>query len=90
MAKNIHRGSELSNISETWDQNERNLHEGNAASSAGTTENTAGTGNEDLDEVIRKEASEYDHSNKEDRLLGGERATVNDDPDASSGDDSSL
>lgn len=86
MAKNIHKGNELSNISETWDQNERNKVSGNAPGGAGSTENTAATGNEDLDQVIKEEASEYDHAKKEDRLMGGERATLNDDPDANAPD----
>lgn len=75
MAKNIHKGSELSNISKTWDENERaRQNEGNATGEP----LPAATGNEDLDQVIRKEASEYDHANKEDRLMDGERATQRD------------
>ena len=81
MAKGIHKGTELNNISETWDQNERNLGSGNEASSTGGAMDAA-TGNRDLDQVIKEEASEYDHANKEDRLMDGERATLNDSPDA--------
>lgn len=75
MAKDIGKGSELSNISKTWDANERaRQNEGNAPG----TPLPAATGNEDLDQVIRQEASEYDQANKEDRLMDGERATHKD------------
>ena len=40
----------------------------------------AGVG-EDLQQVISEEAAEYDRDNKEDRLLSGDRASVNDDKD---------
>ncbi len=86
MAKNIHKGTELNNISETWDQNERNRAGGDTPSAAGAEDNAA-TGNADLDRVIKEEATEYDNTSSEDRLLGGERATLNDDPDASAGDE---
>lgn len=86
MENNKHKGTELNNISETWDQNERNREAGNTPAGAGTPETTAATGNEDLDQVIKAEASEYDRANKEDRILGGERATLNDDPDANAPD----
>lgn len=32
----------------------------------------------DLDRLVKQEASEYDNINKENRILGGDRATVND------------
>ncbi len=78
MAKGIHKGTELNNVSETWDQNERMRNSGNADS----TENTTGsetTGGNNLEQVIKEEAAEYDNDNKENRLLGGDRASVNDD-----------
>ena len=70
----IHKGTELNNVKETWDQNERNRESGNAPG----TERGAGTDN-DLQRVIQEEAAEYDNANKEERILGGERATVRDD-----------
>ena len=72
MAKSIGKGSELSNISRTWDENERNRQdEGNNTGEP----LPAATGNEDLDQVIREEASEYDQTSLEDRLLDTERST---------------
>ena len=76
MAKDMHKGTELSNITKTWDENERARQ--NEQGAAPGEPLPAATGNEDLDQVIRQEASEYDHANKEERLLDGERATVND------------
>lgn len=77
MAKGIHKGTEFNNIQETWNQNER--------TGAGTdipdqpVSTTANTGRSDLDRVIEEEATEYDTTNKEDQLLSGDRASVNDD-----------
>lgn len=68
MAKNIHKGTELNNVKETWQQNER--------SGAGTSESSSTDKN--LKRVIKKEASEYEDANKEERLLSGDRASVND------------
>jgi hypothetical protein len=83
MENENHKGSEYNNIIETWEQNERNRQNGNAAAGAagGTDETTA---QNDLEQVIKQEANEYDNVNKEDRVLSGDRATVNDDPEASS------
>ena len=68
MAKNYHKGTELNNVRETWNRNEReHVKTGNPSSS------------ENLERMIEDEASEYDHANKEERLLTGERATLNDD-----------
>ena len=72
MATNNHKGSELRNVSETWDENERKRESGNAPQEAG-----AGLG-EDLERVIKEEATAYDQENSEDKLLSGERASVND------------
>jgi hypothetical protein len=71
MSKSIHKGTELNNIRETWEQNEKEQ----------TKTNGPVTGNESLEKKIEKEAREYDDANKGDRLLGGERASVNDDSD---------
>jgi rubrerythrin len=68
MSKSIHKGTELNNVKETWDQNEREQVNRNAPS---TTE-------ENLERVIEEESSEYDEANKEERLLSGDRASVND------------
>jgi hypothetical protein len=77
MENKIHKGSELNNVRETWDQNERLRASGNTAEteSATTSDATIGT---DLEQLIKKEASEYDNENKENRVLTGDRATVND------------
>lgn len=74
MAKNIHKGTELNNVKETWDQNERKR------SNAGTSSPTT---SENLEQEIKEEASEYENVNKEERLLSGDRASVNDDENAS-------
>ena len=76
MANEIRKGSELSNISETWDENERKRASGDAAD-ASSAPDTAPVGN-NLEQVIKEEAAEYDTVNKEDRVLGGDRATVDD------------
>jgi hypothetical protein len=62
------KGSELNNVRETWDRNERN--------SGGKPEGSPST---DLDQTIKEEAAEYDNSTHESRILGGDRATVSDD-----------
>jgi hypothetical protein len=71
----IHRGTELNNVNETWNQNERNRGNDDASGATGD----ATTVSNDLEQIIREEAAEYDRANKEERLLGGERATINDD-----------
>lgn len=81
MAKSIHKGTGLNNVSETWDQNERTR---DSASNAGN-ENIGGSdvpAASELDRIVRNEATEYDNENKENRLLSGDRASVNDDAGA--------
>lgn len=77
MENNTNKGSELNNVSETWDKNERLREKENLAGTEGNT-----TGEEapqsELEQLIKQEASEYDNENKENRILGGDRATVND------------
>ena len=68
MAKSIHKGTELNNVRETWDENEKK--EVNRISST--------SDDEGLDRVIKEESSEYDKANKEERLLGGDRGSVKD------------
>jgi hypothetical protein len=68
MSKNIHKGTELNNVKETWEQNEKERVNTNARS----------TTDENLDRVIKEESSEYDSANKEERLLDGDRASLND------------
>lgn len=75
----IHKGTELNNVNETWQQNER-MRQGREPSAGDIFTSPASTSNE-LDRTIKEEAAEYDNANKEDRILGGERATVNDDSD---------
>ncbi|HEY1114334.1 MAG TPA: hypothetical protein VGE66_12265 [Chitinophagaceae bacterium] len=72
MAKGIHKGTELNNIQETWNENERRRAAGEDVG------RQTGVG-EELQQVIREEAAEYDNNNKEERLLSGDRATINDD-----------
>ncbi len=74
MAKGIHKGTEYDNINETWNQNESRRERGEDIAASGTTQSDS-----DLQKVIQEEAAEYDNSNKEERILGGDRATVNDD-----------
>lgn len=68
MSNNIHKGTELNNVKETWRQNEKEQSNTSNSSSSG----------EPLDRTIKKEASEYDRADKEERLLRGDRASVND------------
>ncbi len=78
METNNHKGSEFKNVTETWDQNERQRASGNTGPTEGNTTDEAPPATE-LEQIIRQEASEYDNDNKENRVLGGDRATVNDD-----------
>jgi hypothetical protein len=68
MPKNIHKGTELNNVRETWEQNEKeNVNAGKPT-----------TTDENLERIIEEEALEYDNANKKERLLDGDRASVND------------
>ena len=73
MSNNIHKGTELNNVKETWRQNEKEQSEKEQSN----TNNPSSAG-ETLDRTIKKEASEYDRADKEERLLTGDRASVND------------
>jgi hypothetical protein len=75
MAKGIDKRSGLRNVSETWDQNERKRGSGDAP----VPDEPTAVG-EDLQQVIQEEAAEYDNANKEERVLGGDRATHSDNP----------
>ena len=77
MENSIHKGTEFNNIQETWNQNERTGAGSNATDQPISAPNN--TVRNDLDRVIEKEAIEYDSTNKEDQLLSGDRASVNDD-----------
>ena len=77
MKNNIHKGTELNNVSETWDRNEQNRQSEPWTDEGGKSENV--TEESDFDKLIKKEAAAYDNENKEARLLSGDRATVNDD-----------
>jgi hypothetical protein len=82
MAKGTHKGSKLANVAETWDQNERKREEaGGPEREAETSRSEEAITDNDLIRVIKEEAAEYDNENKENRLLGGQRATINDDAD---------
>jgi hypothetical protein len=74
----IHRGRELNNVKETWQQNEQQRRNDNAPGTPGRAGDAANA-DDDLQQTIKEEAAEYDKANKEERLLGGDRATVNDD-----------
>ncbi|HUC81633.1 MAG TPA: hypothetical protein VMR70_11995 [Flavisolibacter sp.] len=74
----IHKGSELNNVNETWQKNEQARQSGNAGGES-TSDITAI--NNDLQQTIQEEAAEYDNADKEERLLDGERASVNDKKD---------
>jgi midasin (ATPase involved in ribosome maturation) len=76
MENTSHKGTEFNNVQETWNQNERNLQNGTGAGSGSVADETAPKN--ELEELIRQEATEYDNANKEDRILDGDRATVND------------
>lgn len=76
MENQIKKGTGLINVSETWDENERKLKSGEPGGEELIRYNTSEQ--HDLDEVIHKEAAEYDNENNEDKILGGERASVND------------
>jgi hypothetical protein len=80
-----HRGTELNNVKETWDQNERLRQSGEAAGIDDATAGTTGVSRE-LEQTIREEAAEYDNANKEDRILDGDRATVSGDRSGGSDD----
>ena len=71
MANNIHKGKELNNIKETWEQNERNRDQNRNRNSPEERD--------EITRVIQEEAAEYDNMNSDEKLLGGERATINDD-----------
>ncbi|HEV7330427.1 MAG TPA: hypothetical protein VGN63_05250 [Flavisolibacter sp.] len=71
----IHKGNELNNVNETWRQNEQNRENEAAPQRLNTGSSNV---DEDLQNDIKEGAAEYDKANKEDRLLGGDRATVND------------
>lgn len=75
-----HKGSEFNNVSETWDQNERKRNSRNGPNNDTGADETAPAAG--LEQVIRREATEYDRENPEERTLSGERATSNDDIDA--------
>jgi hypothetical protein len=86
MAKGIRKGTELNNIRETWDQNERNLQDDKSSGSEDTG-TSAATGNEDLNQIIKEEAKQYDNENKLHNTLDGERASISDDVSKDSPDE---
>lgn len=74
MAKSTGKGTGLSNVQETWDENEKRGAEPVNPDSAGRPSSVS----DDLQKTIEEEAAAYDNSNSEDRLLGGDRASVDD------------
>ncbi len=83
----VHKGTELNNIQETWNQNER-MRENNEMPGTGDTGGDAAGVGDDLQRVIKEEAAEYDNANKEDRVLDGDRATVNNNNSGNASDES--
>ncbi|MCW3112597.1 MAG: hypothetical protein JWR18_993 [Segetibacter sp.] len=73
-----HKGTEFNNIIETWEQNERDRESGKIAGKDDVAAKEPASSS-DLEQVIKQEATEYDNENKENQLLSGDRATVNDD-----------
>lgn len=71
MAQQPHKGTELSNVSQTWEKNERER-----AQDTGAEDTPAAS---ELDRMVSEEAREYDNASAEDNLLGGDRASVRDD-----------
>lgn len=82
MENSNHKGSEYNNIIETWEQNEKKKENEPFGRIEDTSANEAPVQN-DLEQLIKKEAIEYENVNKEDRVLSGDRATINDDEDTS-------
>jgi hypothetical protein len=74
----IHKGTELNNVNETWNENERRRQQGEDSPMSGAR-GDAGAVPDELQKVIQEEAAEYDNTNKEAQLLSGDRATLNDD-----------
>jgi hypothetical protein len=77
MEPNNHNGTELNNVQETWNQNEKLRANEETGETTNNAPEDAAPATE-LDRIIKEEASEYDNENKENRLLGGDRASVND------------
>ena len=75
MPINNHNGTELNNVKETWDQNEKERANRGEAADDVISDTAPATA---LDQIIQDKASEYDNENKENRLLSGDRASVND------------
>jgi len=75
MENNHHKSTELNNVQETWNENEKRREDGSEAAGNTPQETAPAT---TLDKLIQQEAQEYDDDNKENRLLGGDRASVND------------
>ena len=59
MSEHIHKGTELNNVRETWEQNEKEQ----------TRTNRPVIANESPEDKIQEEARQYDDANKQDRLL---------------------
>ena len=79
MSNNIHKGSELRNVKETWDENERQGARNDPEKSKEGMEDTSI--NKEMQQHIASEAREYDNTSKEEQLLKGDRASVRDEED---------
>jgi hypothetical protein len=73
MSNEIRKG--LNNVKETWEANEKARNE----ESTNSNESEQVPAASELDRVVREEAADYDNTSNEDRLQGGDRASVNDD-----------
>ena len=83
MENTNNKSSEFKNVTETWDENERKLNEEklrqeNLPAMELKIPDDAPSMDE-LEKIVKTESIEYDHSDKEERILGGDRASVNDD-----------
>lgn len=79
MAKGVRKGSDYRNVGETWDKNERE-REGSSRSGREDAATGGKSKENDLERAVRESAEEYDDGNLDDKVMGGERASVNDDP----------
>ena len=74
----IHKGTELNNVKETWQQNERSKEAGSINGNEDAADQS--TVSDEVKQAIKEEAAEYDNANKADRIMDGDRATINEHP----------
>jgi hypothetical protein len=74
--KSVDMRDSLNNIKETWEQNEKELQ--NQEPARLEQELPATVPSDDFEQLVKKEADEYDHTDSEEKLLTGGRASMND------------